>query len=175
MFDFSIADNGDGRIKLPHDFKERGGEPGDWVVRRRPCSGFGKGVRASKQRRQSPASPRQEFAGWLTSRDNPRFTKVIANRMWKRVMGTGLFEPLDNFSAASAPSNPALMGYLEEVIVKISNFDLNAFQKSPLQHLFVPAGPERRPSTRRARLTTSTAARSKRMTRPNRFGTPCSP
>jgi hypothetical protein len=39
--------------------------------------------------------------------------------MWKRVMGTGLFEPLDNFSAASEPSNPSLMSYLEELLIDL--------------------------------------------------------
>lgn len=42
---------------------------------------------------------RKAFADWLTSPRNPRFAKNIANRLWKRVMGTGLIEPVDSLSA----------------------------------------------------------------------------
>ena len=128
VFDFSVADAGDGSIKLPKDYKYRDGKPGERVGAK-SLSGFGKGVRVSlKSKAKDAGEARLEFADWIVSPQNPRFTKVIANRMWKRVMGTGLFEPLDNFSAGAAPSNPALMSYLEELLVDL-NYDLKAFQK----------------------------------------------
>ena len=34
------------------------------------------------------------YAAWLTAPEHPRFTRVIANRMWKKVFGRGLIEPL---------------------------------------------------------------------------------
>ena len=150
VFDFSVADAGDGSIKLPKDYKYRDGKPGERIGAK-SLSGFGKSVRVSlKSKAKDAGEARQEFADWIVSPQNPRFTKVIANRMWKRVMGTGIFEPLDNFSAGAAPSNPALMSYLEELLVDL-NYDLKAFQKvlfytytfqlgpSPVQH------PERSP------------------------------
>ena len=150
VFDFSVADAGDGSIKLPKDYKYRDGKPGERVGAK-SLSGFGKSVRVSlKSKAKDAGEARLEFADWIVSPQNPRFTKVIANRMWKRVMGTGIFEPLDNFSAGAAPSNPALMSYLEELLVDL-NYDLKAFQKvlfytytyqlgpSPIQH------PERSP------------------------------
>ena len=39
---------------------------------------------------------RQRFGDGLTSPANPRFTQVIANRLWKRVMRRGLVEPVDD-------------------------------------------------------------------------------
>ena len=150
VFDFSVADAGDGSINLPKDYKYRDGKPGERIGAK-SLSGFGKNVRVSlKSKAKDAGEARQEFADWIVSPQNPRFTKVIANRMWKRVMGTGIFEPLDNFSAGAAPSNPALMAYLEELLVDL-NYDLKAFQKvlfytytfqlgpSPVQH------PERSP------------------------------
>ena len=128
VFDFSVADAGDGSIKLPKDYKYRDGKPGERIGAK-SLSGFGKSVRVSlKSKAKDAGEARQEFADWIVSPQNPRFTKVIANRMWKRVMGTGIFEPLDNFSAGAAPSNPALMSYLEELLVDL-NYDLKAFQK----------------------------------------------
>ncbi|MFP6874988.1 MAG: DUF1549 domain-containing protein [Verrucomicrobiales bacterium] len=145
VFDFSVADAGDGSIHLPKDYKYRDAKPGERVGAK-SLSGFGKSVRVSlKSKAKDAGEARLEFADWIVSPQNPRFTKVIANRMWKRVMGTGLFEPLDNFSAGATPSNPALMAYLEELLADL-NYDLKAFQKvlfytytfqlgpNPLQH-----------------------------------------
>jgi len=48
------------------------------------------------QSRAPELNTRVSYGEWLTSAKNPRFTKVIANRMWKSVMGRGLIEPVDN-------------------------------------------------------------------------------
>ena len=126
VFDFSIADTGKGTIALPKDYKYRDGKPGEMVGGK---TLFGKTVRVSTRAKSNdPGEARQKFAEWVSSEDNPRFTKVITNRMWKRVMGTGIFEPLDNFSDASEPSNPALMAYLEELMRDL-DYDLQAFQR----------------------------------------------
>ena len=128
VYDFSISDSGTGTIKLPKDYKYRDGAPGERVGAK-SLSHFGKTVKVSTRSKSTdPGKARQKFADWLVNSDNPRFTKVIANRMWKRVMGTGLFEPLDNFSSASEPSNPSLMSYLEELLIDL-DYDLKAFQK----------------------------------------------
>ncbi len=50
---------------------------------------------------------RKAFAEWMTSPRNPRFAKNIANRLWKRVMGAGLIEPVDSLSAL--PNTPLLL------------------------------------------------------------------
>ena len=127
VYDFSIAPTGgEGKIALPPDYKYRDGKPGEWIDAS-TTTDMGKKVRVAGTRRNSDDS-RIKFADWATSPDNKRFTKVIANRMWKRVMGRGLFEPVDNLSAASEPSNPALMNYLEE-LMKTLNYDLQTYQR----------------------------------------------
>lgn len=66
------------------------------------------------------------YARWMTSPKNPRFSTVIANRFWKRVMGLGLIEPVDDFQEGYGASNPELMSYLAEQMVELK-FDLKQY------------------------------------------------
>ena len=69
------------------------------------------------------------YADWMTSPDNPRFTKVIANRLWKQAFGLALIEPLDELTDASEPSNPELMTYLEKLMIS-DKYDMKSFLKA---------------------------------------------
>ena len=69
---------------------------------------------------------REAYGEWMTATNNPRFTKVIANRMWKFAMGRGLIEPVDNMMDDTEASNPALMRQLEKLMVDVK-FDLRQF------------------------------------------------
>jgi hypothetical protein len=69
---------------------------------------------------------RKAFADWLTSPRNPRFAKNIANRLWKRVMGVGLIEPVDNLSALPKPEHAELMDFLTQTMISL-RFDERAF------------------------------------------------
>jgi hypothetical protein len=48
----------------------------------------------------------------LTDPANPRFAKTIVNRLWKRYLGLGLFEPADDFRLDVPPSHPKLLDWL---------------------------------------------------------------
>ncbi len=48
----------------------------------------------------------------LTDPTDERFSKTIVNRLWKRYMGLGLFEPVDDFRADQPPSHPELLDWL---------------------------------------------------------------
>ena len=69
---------------------------------------------------------RKAFAEWLTSPRNPRFAKNIANRLWKRVMGAGLIEPVDSLSALPNPEHAELMDFLTQTMIRL-RFDERAF------------------------------------------------
>ena len=69
---------------------------------------------------------RKAFAEWMTSPRNPRFAKNIANRLWKRVMGTGLIEPVDSLSALPNPEHAELMDFLTQTMVRL-RFDERTF------------------------------------------------
>ncbi len=55
------------------------------------------------------ADPRESLATWITSKDNPLFRQVIANRIWKDMMSRGLVEPVDDLRASNPPTNPELL------------------------------------------------------------------
>jgi hypothetical protein len=128
IYDFGVSGNGDGSIKLPMDFNGKGGKPYEIVKARSVFPG------ASSGRREGDDA-RGKFAKWVTEPNNPRFTMLISNRMWKKVMGIGLFEPVDKYAEPSKDnptgtvvSNPEVLAYLQQVMKDV-NYDLKAFQK----------------------------------------------
>jgi hypothetical protein len=48
----------------------------------------------------------------VTDPANPRFAKTIVNRLWKRLLGWGLFEPADDFRIDVPASHPELLEWL---------------------------------------------------------------
>ncbi len=128
IYDFGVYGDGKGNIPLPMDFKEKGGKPSEVVA----AKSIFPGARGNASRDMKEA--REKFAEWMTSPQNPRFTLIITNRAWRRVMGVGMFEPVDKFAEKTndAPgtviSNPAAMEYLQQVMREV-NFDMKAFQK----------------------------------------------
>ncbi len=104
--------------KLPKDYAYDNGKPGQAI---QPAAMFGDAGPIS-----SPDERVEVYAEWMTSPENPRFTKVIANRLWRKVMGYGLVEPVDDWTDLSKPSNPALLDYLAEYLVE-TGYDMKAF------------------------------------------------
>jgi hypothetical protein len=77
---------------------------------------------------QPGETPLQAYARWMTGRDNPRFTTVIVNRLWKRAFGLALIEPLDELMDATVPANPEMQQYLEKLMVDVK-YDMKAFMR----------------------------------------------
>ncbi len=57
---------------------------------------------------------------------NLAFRRNIANRLWWHMMGRGLVEPLDGFSADNEPTHPELLDLLASEFAAM-NFDMRAF------------------------------------------------
>ncbi len=58
-------------------------------------------------------SGRRELGEWLASSDNPLPSRVMANRIWHWLMGSGLVRTVDNFgTTGEAASHPELLDYL---------------------------------------------------------------
>ena len=76
----------------------------------------------------NPAQLRAEFAKWMTHPSNPRFAANIANRVWKKVFGLAVQEPVSDLDDPAKASNPALLAHLA-TIVKAGAFDLREFQR----------------------------------------------
>ena len=117
---FGIENNGTGTMKLPKDFAEANGKPGEEVL--------AKAIFTPKPTQNIKGSSRKVFANWITSKDNPRFTTMIANRVWKHIFGAGLIEPIDSMMDDTLASNEKLMKYLERLMVGV-NYDLKEYQR----------------------------------------------
>ena len=115
-----IENNGTGEIKLPKDFAESNGNPGDVVL--------AKAIFTPSPTSEIKGASRIAFSKWLTSKDNPRFTTMIANRAWKRIFGAGLIEPIDSMMDDTVASNQKLMKYLERLLVSVG-YDLREYER----------------------------------------------
>jgi hypothetical protein len=104
--------------RLPHDYQYDDAKPKSVV---RPASILGPKAAVSPSQH-----PSETFAEWLTSPQNPRFSLVMANRLWKQAFGIGLIEPVDNLKDHTKPSNPELMAYLEKLF-KQKDFDIKSY------------------------------------------------
>ncbi|HLK56354.1 MAG TPA: DUF1549 domain-containing protein [Chthonomonadaceae bacterium] len=52
------------------------------------------------------------LADWMTAPDNPYFARNLVNRVWKRMMGRGLVEPVDDMRLTNPASNAPLLDAL---------------------------------------------------------------
>ena len=136
-----VSGSGSGLARLPENFLGDDGEDGEIVVAREMFNGEAlteaEVPGATKSRRKknrrvnisNEIGSREIYAAWLTDPDNPRFATVIANRLWKQAMGVGLIEPVDIIEEGTEGSNPELMKYLAETMIKL-DFDMKQFQRA---------------------------------------------
>lgn len=108
----------DAVLKLPTDFHQDNGKPGDVTA---PAPLFGTAPPLSPG-----DDPAEAFARWVTSPDNPRFTRVIVNRLWKKLFGVALTEPLDDLRDDSVAMVPEVEAYLVKLMVEL-RYDMRAF------------------------------------------------
>ncbi len=63
-------------------------------------------------------SGRRELADWIASPANPLTARVLANRVWAWLLGTGLVRTTDNFgTTGERPSHPELLDYLAQRVI----------------------------------------------------------
>ena len=111
----------DRTLKLPHDYKYPDAKPFANIAPMIPAS-FSKDGKVVKEGQ----SPVEAYAQWMTSKDNPRFTLVVANRLWKKLFGMGVIDPVDELTDSTVPSNPQLMEFLEKTM-KDADYDMKAY------------------------------------------------
>jgi hypothetical protein len=68
-------------------------------------------------------SRRVQLALWMTSRDNPFFSRAAVNWGWSHMFGRGLVESLDDINGENRTANAALLDELAAYFVQ-SRFDL---------------------------------------------------
>lgn len=142
---YGVQGTGTGVARLPDDYQADNGKPDEIVTAKTMFEKKGlvipelpkmnaKNKRRKKNNRgqvngAKHVDSRLAYAEWMTAADNPRFTTVIANRMWKRAMGVGLIEPVDIITEETKASNPELMNFLSEQMVDMK-FDLKQFLRT---------------------------------------------
>lgn len=61
----------------------------------------------------SESNGRLELAQWITSKQNPLTARVYVNRIWSKLMGSGIVRTVDNFgTTGELPSNQRLLDWL---------------------------------------------------------------
>lgn len=112
-----VHDNGN-KLKLPHDYAYKDGKPFEQVS--------AKTIFEPITSPRPGESPRATFARWMTSPQNPRFAKTLANRLWKKSFGVGQIEPVDDMKDDSVAENPELLTFLESEVKRLK-FDMKEY------------------------------------------------
>ena len=126
---FRLMDTDRQSLTFPKDYKYSDVKPGSPItpalIKWSPADSRNPAYRVDAS---NPRQLRGEFAKWMTHPDNPRFAANIANRVWKKVFGLAVQEPVSDLDDPSKAGNPALLAHLAQ-IVKAGGFDLREFQR----------------------------------------------
>jgi mono/diheme cytochrome c family protein len=103
--------------------------PGSTVEPAWPFAGFAP-EHLGRDLAQYPDDPRDRLAALVTAPQNERFAHVIVNRVWQRLMGRGLVEPVDDWERAK-PTHPELLRWLARDFVR-GGYDLKKLARQIL-------------------------------------------
>jgi len=72
---------------------------------------------------------RQKFAEWLTGAGKEMFARNAVNRVWARLFGSGIVDPVDDMRATNPPRNEALLDALAKDLIE-HKYDLKYLMKT---------------------------------------------
>ena len=126
---YNLVDLPKNHLKFPVDYKYKDAKAGDPVgpelIR---WAGTSKDNPAYNISLDKPSQLRNQFADWMVHPDNPRFAASIANRLWKKVFGIAVQEPVTDLDDPEKASNPELLTLIT-TYMKQAKFDLREFQR----------------------------------------------
>jgi len=71
---------------------------------------------------------RDHLADWLTSPENPYFSRAVVNRVWANYLGVGLVESVDDMRLTNPASNEELLNALAGYLVE-NDYDLKSLMR----------------------------------------------
>jgi hypothetical protein len=95
-------------------------KPGSEIVPRWPFEHFAPG-KLAEALAENPQSARDRLASLITAPQNERFAQVMVNRLWQRLLGRGIVEPVEDWEKGT-PSHPELLKWLGRELVR-SGYD----------------------------------------------------
>jgi hypothetical protein len=126
---YNLVDLPKNRLRFPADYQYPDAKPGETVtpelIRWDDTAEINP---AYTMRDAKPSQLRNGFAEWLTHPENPRFAAAIANRVWKKVFGLAVQEPVSDLDDPAGASNPELLQHIT-TYMKQAKFDLREFQR----------------------------------------------
>ena len=126
---FDLVDLPQNRLRFPEDYKYDNARPNQPALPELiNWSSMDVSSSISKVNTANAAALRDEFAKWMTHSDNPRFATAIANRMWKKVFGIAVQEPVSDIDSPEGASNPELLQHIT-TYMRQAKFDLREFQR----------------------------------------------
>ncbi len=127
---YNLVDLPQNRLKFPEDYKYKDAKPGELTVpaliRWDDTKKDNLSYEVAEQK--NAAQLRNQFADWMVHPENPRFATAIANRLWKKVFGLAVQEPVWDIDDPALASNPELLAQLT-TYMKQAKFDLREFQR----------------------------------------------
>ncbi len=96
--------------------------PGEEVASAWSLASYTTGEPIDQKLISSQDDSREELAYHITRVENQQFAKTIVNRLWQRLMGEGIVEPVDDWEGTD-PSHPELLEYLARELAA-NRFDL---------------------------------------------------
>lgn len=126
---YNLVDTPYSHLKFPADYKYKDAKAGELVkpelIR---WDDTAKNNPAYQLNDVKPSQLRNTFADWMVHPDNPRFASAIANRLWKKVFGIAVQEPVSDLDNPTAAGIPDLLVQIT-TYMKQAKFDLREFQR----------------------------------------------
>jgi hypothetical protein len=114
----NISFDENAKLKYPFNYVYDNAKPNS-AVKERIVFGYG-------DKKVEGKTKREVFANWVTSKNNPMFARIMANRLWKRIMEVAIMDPIDDWKDNIQVQNPHLFEALGKIFSEL-DYDMKAF------------------------------------------------